>query len=202
MPSYDGGTRSQRPAARSRFRGDSRQAPSPVQGPQRRRMDFVVGTEFRSSKPRVRHPQAPPNHTHFLSSVSAVQHPLHGAHLWDERAHPYQQFCDPRLFVCLSVCLFFLLLLTGGLHTAFSLRWACVLTGPQGSPQRAGTASGVLLPPASSLACVLGAVPGGWGQRGSEVQRDTPEKTLATVSQGINPSGPGAAPGQGREPLI
>lgn len=45
-----------------------------------------------------------------------------------------------------------------------------------------------LLPPSSFLACVLGAVPEGWGKKGSEVQRDTPEKTLATVSQGINPS--------------
>lgn len=31
-------------------------------------------------------------------------------------------------------------------------------------------------------------MPEGWGKRGSEVQKDTPEKTLATVSQGINPS--------------
>lgn len=36
----------------------------------------------------------------------------------------------------------------------------------------------------------MGPVPDRWGKRGSEVQRDTPEKTLATVSQGINPSDP------------
>ena len=50
--------------------------------------------------------------------------------------------------------------------------------------------STLLLPPAGFLARVMGTVPERWGKRGSEVQRDTPEKTLATVSQGINPSDP------------
>lgn len=48
----------------------------------------------------------------------------------------------------------------------------------------------LLSPPASFLACVMGTVPERWGMRGSEVQRDTPEKTLAIVSQEINPSDP------------
>ena len=33
-------------------------------------------------------------------------------------------------------------------------------------------------------------MPAGWGKRGAEVQRDTPEKTLATEAQGVNPSDP------------
>lgn len=163
-------------------------------------MDFVVWAEFQSSKPESAIPSAlgsPPllprgqqsgiSNTHPKSPQPArlTNQPGIGQ-LWASTRDPLS-FC----YCCLKlVC---------KPNTALRSHllpfcWDWMFAGTLGSPGRAGQTTTCVLPPASFLACVLGTVPAGWGGRGSEVQRDTPEKTLATVSWGINPSDPRGQP--------
>lgn len=163
-------------------------------------MDFVVWAEFQSSKPESAIPSAlssplllPRGQQSGISNI----HPKspQTARLTNQPGIGplWASTCDPLFFCycCLKLVCKSNIALRSHL---LPFCWDWMFAGTQGSLWRAGQTTTCVLPPASFLACFLGTVPEGWGRRGSEVERDTPEKTLATASWGINPSDPRGQP--------